>query len=241
LYLLKGVEMEIMPEKLGYDRTIVVFSPDGRLFQVEYATEAVKRGTTSLGVVFQDGVVLAAFRYVDKLSVINQKNEKIQQVDEHLGITSAGLSGDARVLIDRARVKAQVYRITYGEPIDTQSLIKFIADIKQWHTQYAGLRPMGISFLVAGPEPALFETEPSGAVYEWKAQAIGRGRDAAAKILVSRWREDLDEQKAIALALKALRAGEKEIEKRNIELAVIRKGKFYKLHGKDLMVALKSW
>jgi proteasome alpha subunit len=201
----------------------------------------VKRGTTSIGVVFDRGVVLTALRYTDKLSATNDMNEKIQQVDEHIGITSAGLSGDARVLIDRSRVKCQVYRITYGEKIDTFSLVKFVADLKQWHTQYAGLRPMGVSFLIAGPEPALFETEPGGAVYKWKAQAIGRGKDAAAKVLSAGWREGMDESKAVNLALKALQKSEKRADKKNIEIAIIRDGKFNKLKDKEKMAVLRNW
>ncbi|MCD6477998.1 MAG: archaeal proteasome endopeptidase complex subunit alpha [Candidatus Aenigmarchaeota archaeon] len=236
--------MEVMPDmgKMGYDRAIVTFSPDGRLFQVEYAREAVKRGSTSVAVTFKDGIVVMAARPVDKLSVRNFQNEKIQQVDDHIGIVSSGLLGDARVLIDKARVKAQIHRITYEEPIDTLSLTKYISDLKQLHTQYAGLRPMGVSFLIAGMDerPFLFETDPGGSMFEWKAQAIGRGLETARKILETGWKENMDMKKAIALALKALKKSEKGITTENIEVAVINKNGFKRYEGKEKLNLLKK-
>jgi len=235
--------MEVMPDmgKLGYDRAIVTFSPDGRLFQVEYAREAVKRGSTSVAVVFKNGIVIIAAKHNDKLSAVNFQNEKIQQIDEHIGIVSSGLLGDARVLVDKARVKAQIHRITYEEPIDTISLTKYISDLKQMHTQYAGLRPMGVSFLIAGVDknPFLFETDPGGSMFEWKAQAIGRGVEAARKVLEGEWKENMEKDKAISLALKALKKSEKTGNE-SIELAIIDKNGFKKYKGKEKLNLLKK-
>ena len=235
--------MEIMPDmgKMGYDRAIVTFSPEGRLFQVEYAREAVKRGSTSVAVIFKDGIVLVAARNFDKLSAKNSINEKIQQVDEHIGVISSGLLGDTRIVIDKARVKAQVHKITYDEKIDTPTLARYISDMKQMHTQYAGLRPMGISFLIAGMNkiPVLFETDPGGSMFEWKAQAIGRGVETAKKVLEKEWKENMEKDKAISLALKAITKSEKNLTKENIEITIIDKDGLIKYKGKEKAKLLK--
>lgn len=238
-----------MPEipgmgKLGYDRAIVTFSPDGRLFQVEYAREAVKRGSTAVGVTFEGGVVLAAVRQADPLSTPGPVNEKIQQIDDHIGVVASGLLGDARVLIDRARVKAQVHRITYDEPIDTPGLVRFLADFKQAHTQYAGLRPMGVAFLIGGVNDVsyLFETDQGGSIFQWNAHVIGRGADAVRKNLEKEWKERLDRRTAIDMAVRTLKRAEKDIPKENIELVIVDKEKgFQRLSGKERSDALKGW
>ncbi|UCG95945.1 MAG: archaeal proteasome endopeptidase complex subunit alpha [archaeon] len=228
--------------KMGYDRAIVTFSPEGRLFQVEYAREAVKRGSTSVAVIFKGGIVLIAARPVDKLSAENSVNEKIQQIDEHIGVVSSGLLGDARVVIDKARVKAQIHRITYDEKVDTPTLAKYVSDMKQMHTQYAGLRPMGISFMIAGVDeiPVIFETDPGGSMFEWKAQAIGRGVETARKELEKGWRENMERDQAISLALRALRKAEKDVKKENIEIAIIDKEGLKKYKNKEKMKLLKG-
>ncbi len=237
--------MEIMPDmgKMGYDRAIVTFSPEGRLFQVEYAREAVKRGSTSVAVTFKNGIVLVAAKHVDKLSAENSMNEKIQQVDEHIGVVSSGLLGDARVVIDKARIKSQIHKVTYDEKIDTPTLAKYISDLKQLHTQYAGLRPMGISFLITGVDenPVIFETDPGGSMFEWKAQAIGRGVETARKILEKEWKDGMDREKAISLALKALKKSEKGLTKEYVELAVIDKKGLVKYKGREKIRMLKGF
>jgi proteasome alpha subunit len=237
--------MEIMPDmvKMGYDRAIVTFSPEGRLFQVEYAREAVKRGSTSVVIAFKDGIVLVAAKHIDKLSLENSVNEKIQQIDEHIAVVSSGLLGDARVVIDKARIKAQIHKITYDEKIDTPTLAKYISDLKQMHTQYAGLRPMGVSFLIAGmnEKPVLFETDPGGSMFEWKAQAIGRGVETARKILEKEWKDNMNRDKAISLAVNALKKSEKGIGKEDVELAIIDRKGLVKYKGKEKIKLLKGF
>jgi len=237
--------VEIMPDmgKMGYDRAIVTFSPEGRLFQVEYAREAVKRGTTSVAVIFKNGVVLTAVRHINKLSAEDSINEKIQQIDEHIGVVSSGLLGDARIIIDKARIKAQIHRITYDEKIDVMSLAKYISDLKQMHTQYAGLRPMGVSFLIAGvnKRPALFETDPGGSIFEWKAQAIGRGVETARKVLEKEWKEGMSRDKALSLALKALKKAEKDAKKEDVEVAIIDEKGLFKYKGKEKVRLIKDF
>jgi proteasome alpha subunit len=175
----------VPPEYMGYDRTIAVFSPDGRLFQVEYAKETVKRGTTAVGITFKEGVILATVKPIEKLAV-EDSIEKIFQVDDHIGAVAAGFLSDARILIEMARIRAQVHRITYEEPIDVWSLAKAIGDRMQYSTLIAGLRPFGISILIGGVDKSgvhLVETDPSGMIFGWHAHAIGRGATQAKKIL----------------------------------------------------------
>lgn len=225
-----------MPGKLGYDRAIVVFSPDGRLFQVEYAREAVKRGPTSLGITYKKGVVFAGIKHVDELSMENGENKKIHQIDEHIGVATSGIIADSRVLVDKARIKAQVYKITYDEPIDVYSLVKEIADLKQMHTQLAGLRPMGVSLLVGGvndKDSSLFETDPGGAMFGWKAQAIGKKSSEVRDFLKKKWKENLTREKALSLAVKALKKAEKDLNEKTLDLAYIEKEGFERLGNKE--------
>jgi len=215
----------ILPEYMGYDRTIAVFSPDGRLFQVEYAKEAVKKGTTSVGLVFRDGVILGTIKQIMRLIVPNTL-EKLFKVDEHLGAVAAGLLADARVLVNQLMVRAQVNRITYEEPIDVWSLAKALGDRMQLSTLYAGLRPFGVSFLVGGVDstgPHLIETDPSGMLYEWKAYAIGRGAAVANKMFRDKHKEGMDEKSALKLVISVIKKVEKTPDlNKALEIAIIR-------------------
>ncbi len=225
---------EIFPEYMGYDRTIAVFSPDGRLFQVEYAKEAVKKGVTALGITFKDGVILASVKPSGGL-IVPSSVEKIFQLDDHAGIAAAGLIADARILVSQARVRAQVHKLTYDEPMDIWSLARVFGDRMQLSTLYAGLRPFGVTILIGGVDksgPHLIESDPSGMLYEWRAYAIGKGSELANKILQSKWKKDLTEKDAIKLAVDILKKTEKTNSKL-IDIAVI-KEKFRKLDEKEL-------
>lgn len=234
--------VEIMPEYMGYDRTIAVFSPDGRLFQVEYAKEAVKRGTTCVGIVFKDGVLLASVKPEGKL-IVNETTEKIFQVDDHLAAVAAGLLADARVIINQARVKAQVHKITYEEEIDVWTLARVIGDRMQLSTLYAGLRPFGVSLLVAGADKSgshVIESDPSGMLYEWQAYAIGKGAALANKMLNQKWKPNMTEVDAVKLAVDIISKTEKEKKENVLDIVVIKKGeKFKKLSEDDLKKLLK--
>jgi len=220
---------------MGYDRAIVVFSPEGRMYQVEYARKAVEKATTAVGVVFNSGVILVAARSVQKL-LVPESTEKVSKIDDHIGAASCGILADCRVLLDYARVKAQINRMTYGESIEILALVKDISDRKQRFTQMGGIRPYGVSLLIAGVDcnssndtkgacnyGRLFETDPSGTMREWKAHAIGRGAKDARKVLVDEYKEGMSKDKAIEVALKALKAGEKKIAARNVEISTIEK------------------
>jgi len=224
---------EIMPEYMGYDRTIAVFSPDGRLFQVEYAKEAVKRGATIYGLIFKDGIVLATVKPVMSL-MIGDSLEKIFQVDDHAAAVAAGLLADARVLVNQSRVRAQVHKITYEEPIDIWSLARVIADRMQLSTLYAGLRPFGVSFLVGGVDrtgPHLIESDPSGMLFEWQAYAIGRGSVLANKIFKQKWKANMSDKEAVSLVYDVINKTEKDKKDTFVDMAVMRKdGKFMKMN-----------
>jgi proteasome alpha subunit len=209
----------------GYDRAITVFSPDGRLYQVEYAREAVKRGTTAVGVKCSDGVVLIVDKRVSTKLLEQSSIEKIFKVDDHIAVSSSGLVGDARALVDRARVECQINRVTYNESIDVETLAKKICDHMQTLTQYGGARPYGTALLIAGISdgvPRLFETDPSGTLLEYKASAIGTGRPAVMKVFEEDYREGMKIADAIPMGLKALHAAtEGKFDVNNVEISVI--------------------
>jgi len=218
---------------MAYDRTIVVFSPDGRILQVEYARQMVKNGSTAIGIRTKDAVLLGAVKISMPLAV---SYKKIYEVDDHIGVVSAGSLADARDLVDMARIKAQINKITYGEPISVSSLTKYVCDRKHLVTQYAGVRPYGVGLLVGGIDntgPRLFETEPSGTMIEWKAQAIGRGADKAKRILTKEYRDGMDMVSGKKLLLRALKAGEKNATPGNIDAVVITKKGIKEMSLKD--------
>lgn len=212
-------------QNAGYDRAITVFSPDGRLFQVEYAREAVKRGTTSLGVKSKDGIVLVVDKRTTSTLVESKSIEKIFQIDDHIGAATSGLVADARSLIERARIESQINKITYNEPIRVESLAKKICDMKQLYTQNGGVRPFGSALIIGGVTEnncKLFETDPSGALIEYKATAIGSGRQAAMEVFEEFYKEDLSLDEAIDLALDAVfEATEGKTTAESVEIAVI--------------------
>jgi proteasome alpha subunit len=191
-----------------YDSAATMFSPDGRIYQVEYAREAVKRGTTAVGVVFSGGAVLLVDKRISSKLIEAAAVEKIFKIDRHIGCASSGLVGDARMLVARARAVSANNRVTYAESIEVNVLVKDLSDIMQAYTQNGGVRPFGAAFLIAGIDPdgtvRLFETDPSGAVVQYKASAIGVGRAAALEFLENEYKLPLDQDHAIRLGMKAL-------------------------------------
>ncbi|NPA38651.1 MAG: archaeal proteasome endopeptidase complex subunit alpha [Candidatus Nanohaloarchaeota archaeon] len=197
--------MELTPESMGYDRAIVVFSPDGRLFQVEYAREAVKKGSTVVALKYKDGVLFGAKK---KKSNIITSTEKIFKVDHFVGIASSGFVADTRVLVDAARVKAQQHRLLYDEPVSIIGVSKYLADRIQAYTQYAGVRPYGVSLLIGGIDNTgkhIYQTDPSGVLLECNARAVGKEEDKANELLEKEWKENLDLKEAADLAIKVIK------------------------------------
>jgi proteasome alpha subunit len=223
-----------VPPSAGYDRAITVFSPDGKLYQVQYAQEAVKRGLTALGIKVREGVVLAGEKKRGKL-LEEVSIEKIFEVDEHIGVAASGLIADARVLVETARIEAQLNRLRYQEPISVASLAKYIGDIKQLYTQHGGVRPFGVRLLIGGVDtsPQLYETDPSGAVASYRAHAIGAGAETVIEVLERTYREEMSLDEAIVLGLKALKLVEGEINPDIVEVAVIPLSRKFRMLTKE--------
>ncbi|MBM1154539.1 archaeal proteasome endopeptidase complex subunit alpha [archaeon] len=197
----------MFPPPTAYDRAITVFSPDGRILQVEYATETVKRGAPGIGIQTVHGVILVAHEPSRSPLVDPLYSQKLLQIDEHIGVAAAGLSSDARVLIDVARQYAQIHRLIYDEPIPIEVLARRIGDIKQAYTQHAGVRPFGVCLLFGGVDssgPSLFVSEPAGIVYRCKAKAVGRGSEEIHRMLLEEYREDMTLDEALLLGIRCL-------------------------------------
>lgn len=209
-----------------YDKAITIFAPDGNLFQVQYAFEAVNKGSATIGVKGADAVVLA----VEKKSVAALQDQhtikKILQIDEHIMMTFAGLQADARVLVDKARLECQSFRFNMEDQPSLEYIARFVAETQQSFTQKGGVRPFGISTFVVGfdgKEPRLYQTEPSGAYALWKANAIGRNSKTLREFLEKNYEENMTENQAIKLAVQTLL--EIVESPKNIEICVVTKEK----------------
>ena len=213
---------------MGYDRAITIFSPDGRLFQVEYAIEAVRRGTTAIAVKNEDGGIVFC---VEKRQLALQENigsEKLFKIDDHVGVAIAGLTADARTLVEQARVHAQVNILSYNEKVPVLETTRDLCDQMQLYTQNAGVRPFGVSFLIGGIDPdgstKLFLTDPSGAFWGYHACAIGRSSPAVREYLTKEYKKTLSFEELKLLTIRALKEViEGDLTENSFEIAIIEK------------------
>ena len=192
---------------MGYDRAITMFSPDGRLLQVEYAKKTVKQGSTAIGMACKDGVLLITDKRVVDSLVVPEAVEKVFEIDEHIAATASGILSDARVLIERAQLRAQQHRVTYDSPIDSLTIVKDVSNLKQICTQSGGLRPFGVSLLIAGVDDVgarLFETDPTGIFFQYRATVIGEGETEIEEMLKKEYRSDMTIQEGIKFGVKSL-------------------------------------
>ncbi|KAK6588328.1 proteasome subunit [Cryptosporidium xiaoi] len=192
-----------------YDSRTTTFSPEGRLYQVEYALEAINNAAPTVGLVCNEGIILGADKaIVSKLLDQGRSMEKIYTIDRHIIVGVAGLTADANILIAQARIESQRYQYTYGEEQPVEQLVTQICDRKQSYTQFGGLRPFGVSFLFAGYDKhygyQLYQSDPSGNFSGWKATAIGQNNHTATSILKQEWKEDLTLDQGLLLTAKVL-------------------------------------
>ena len=209
---------EIQHQVMGYDRTATMFSPDGHLLQVEYAEKTVRLGSSSIGIICKDGVVIVSDRRVNDKLIKAESANKIYEIDEHIIASAAGILSDARILVEKARLISQQNRITYDSPIDVEEVIREIANTKQFFTQFGGARPFGVSIMVAGSDNKglhLFSSDITGNYFSYTAMAIGENDEKIKEMLRMKYSGNLNIEGGIKLALSIFR----EILDKNFELS----------------------
>ena len=228
---------DLQNQAMGYDRTATMFSPEGTILQVEYAEKTIRLGSSSIGMVCSDGVfILADKRIKDKL-VVKKSARKIQEIDSHIISSAAGIVSDARVLIERSQVLAQQHRVTYDSPIEPESIIKEISNMKQQFTQYGGARPFGVSLMIAGinkGKSELFISDVTGNYLSYTANAIGERDDKIKEKLREKYSKDLTIKKGIKLALSIY----KEIKEKDFDINLMEMS--YIKNGEDKIVNLEG-
>lgn len=209
-----------------YDRALTVFSPEGRLYQVEYALEAVRRGTIAIAIKSKDGVCLGAQIKIPSKLMDADSIDKIFQVDDHIGVAISGLHADSRTLINYARVQAQSFRLTYDEPVRLNMLAKSIADLAQQYSQFGGIRPFGCALFFIGIDAMgtqIYTTSPSGIYRSFKAYALGSGEATAREYLRENYNSEISFDETMDLTLKTLKESiDEEATKDNTRLAYIK-------------------
>mmetsp|Transcript_34334 Transcript_34334/g.61268 ORF Transcript_34334/g.61268 Transcript_34334/m.61268 type:complete len:241 (-) Transcript_34334:177-899(-) len=213
-----------------YDRGVNTFSPEGRLFQVEYAIEAIKLGSTAVGVWTKEGVVLAVEKRITSPLLEPKSIEKVMEIDSHIGCAMSGLTADARTLIDHARVETQQHRFSYNEPMPIESCTQSLCDLALRFGEdgeEGGMsRPFGVALLVAGMDvdngPVLYHTDPSGTFVKYDAKAIGSGSEGAQTALQENFRKDLTLKEAEVLALSTLKqVMEEKVTPTNVDISKV--------------------
>jgi proteasome alpha subunit len=183
-----------------------MYSPDGRIYQVEYAIETVKRGTLAIGIKSKDGVVMAVEEIPRKLQV-SGVTQKIFQVDDHIGVAAAGYIPDARVQVDDARTFSQSHKLIYDEQVDVETVAKHLADRCHQYTQYSGVRPFGVALIIAGVDQRgnlIYVTDPSGTYVSYSAVAIGANAEEVNSFLEKNYKDEMSLDDTIALAIAAI-------------------------------------
>lgn len=237
--------MEMQNQVMGYDRTASMFSPDGHLLQVEYAEKTVRLGSSSIGFVCKDGVLIIADRRLKDKLVEQPSANKIAEIDSHIIGSTAGIISDGRILIDKARLIAQQHRVTYDSEIDVESVIRELSDIKQAFTQYGGARPFGVSIMISGlshKKPKLYVSDVTGNYFEYKASAIGENDEKIKEMLREEFDEKTNIEEALKLGMKIFKKLlEKNFDVSRFDVAYIRIGEkeIKRLEGEDLKKYIK--
>ena len=231
---------DLQHQAMGYDRTATMFSPEGKLLQVEYAEKAIRLGSSSIGMVCSDGVFVVADKRIEEKLMTSRSASKIYGIDSHIIGSSAGIVSDARVLIEKSQVLAQQHRVTYDSPIEPETIIKEISNIKQQFTQYGGARPFGVSMMIVGIKSGkleLYTSDVTGNYFSYNANAIGENDEKIKEKLREKYNEDLTIKKGVKLSINIL----KEIQGnrfniKRFELAYVKKDdiKIKILKGEEL-------
>jgi len=196
--------MDMQHQAMGYDRSATMFSPEGTIIQVEYAEKATKWGSSSIGMVCTDGVLIVADKRIDDKLIVPKSANKVYEIDSHIIASAAGVVSDARVLVEKAQVISQQHRVTYDSPVEPELIIKDIANIEQQFTQYGGARPFGVFFMIAGmngKKPELYVSNVSGNYFSYYANAIGENDERIKEKLREKYKHDLNIKKGTKLAL----------------------------------------
>ena len=208
----------------GYDMTPTMYSPDGRIYQVEYAIETVKRGAIAIGLQAKDGIIIAVEEVSRDLQV-EDITQKIFQVDDHVGIAAAGYIPDARILVDNARFFSQSNKLTYDEVTEVEAVAKHLADQSHQFTQYSGVRPFGVALIIAGVDKKgakIFVTDPSGTYIPYSAVAIGGNSDEVTEFLEKNYKNEISVDDAITLAISAINLKSDEKGVKHIRMTKIK-------------------
>jgi len=233
---IKNMEIPDMQHQvMGYDRSATMFSPDGHILQVEYAEKTVRLGTASIGINCSDGVVIIADKGKKDELIISDSADKIYEIDEHVMASAAGILSDARILVNHIRVNAQQHRVTYDTPVDIESVIRELSDVKQQYTQHPGVRPFGVALIVGGVnngETKLYTSDITGNYFEYNAIAIGENDDKIKDILRKEYKKDMSVEGGIKFGLDIFKRilGDKfEINRFNVGVIKNDDGKLNKL------------
>jgi len=228
-----------------YDRGINTFSPEGRLFQVEYSLEAIKLGSTAIGVATSEGVILGVEKRVTSSLLETSSVEKIVEIDRHIGCAMSGLQADARSMVEHGRVTSQNHAFHYNEDLRVESCTQAICDLALRFGESVGndepvmSRPFGVALLIAGFDedgPSLYHAEPSGTFYRYDAKAIGSGWEGAQADLQNEFHKSLTLEEAEILVLKTLKqAMEEKLDAKNVQLAAVTKEKGFRIYTDEEM------
>jgi len=208
----------------AYDRSITVFSPEGHLYQVDYASKIIEKGSPVVAISYKDGIIIVADKKIFSSLIIPESVEKVFKIDQHVWVACSGLIGDGRRLVDFARQIAQENKTYYDDPIEIETLVKKVASIVQYYTQYGGARPFGVSIITAGIDTLgkhIYETEPSGATTAYKAVAIGQNKQKLMAHLEKNYKVNMSFDDALKLAIKTLTLNlepKQKLEANNIEV-----------------------
>lgn len=233
------MNMDMQHQAMGYDRTATMFSPDGHLLQVEYAEKTVRLGVSSIGMVCSDGVFILADKRIDDDLIVQESATRVHEIDSHIIASAAGITSDARVLIEKAQVLAQQHMVTYDSPIEPESVIKELANMKQQFTQYGGARPFGVSLMLAGinsKKPQLFVSDVTGNYFAYYANAIGENDERIKEELRENYKKSLDLKQGVKLAVEILKKVKGiKFNMNKLELAYIKAdGKLKRAEGEGI-------